>query len=65
MREPMAIGRIYRTPEQACIALRDNGFKPTNALHNCWKLVFERKIWTATVAVIGTKFRTQVTVVSS
>jgi len=61
MRKPMAIGRIYKTPEQACNALRKNGFKPLDP--TTWKLVFDKKIFTATLAVVGSKFRTQITVI--
>ena len=60
MRKPMAVGRIYRTPEGAIEALHSNGFKPLS--RSTWKLVFEHRIFTAQVSLVGPKFRTQVIV---
>ena len=60
MRKPMAVGRIYRTPEGAIEALHSNGFKPLS--HSIWKLVFEHKLFIARVSLVGPKFRTQVIV---
>ena len=56
----MALGRTYRTPEGASEALHTNGFKPLS--HSIWKLVFEHKVFTARVSLVGSKFRTQVIV---